>query len=206
MSQHLFHSALLPCMFGVMAFCFLLVGLRGIVAQKPTLISQRWLFALMLVWSAPSLLNPFNLSEKTVGMAFFVWITYAALFVFLWVFLRGYIAFGVTEASFREGLLASLRKLGLPYEEADHSREETFYTIRLPSVGAGLQVTKGPPGVNHFRIKASQREFGSLLKDIVRGVSEQCRAGAVRVSMASCIYYVAMAAVMLVLAGIFAWR
>ena len=31
------------------------------------------------------------------------------------------------------------------------------------------------------------------------------QAGAVRVNLASCIYYVAMAGVMLVLAGIFAW-
>ena len=116
MSEHFFHSVLLSGVFGVIAFRFLLVGLRGIVARKPILISQRWLFALILVGFAPSLLNPFNLSEKTIGTAFFVWIICAALFVFLWVFLRGYMAFGVTEASFREGLLASLRKLGIPYE------------------------------------------------------------------------------------------
>jgi hypothetical protein len=48
-----------PCLFGVLALFFLVVGLRGIVSKKPFLISAQWLVALVLLALAPSLLQPF---------------------------------------------------------------------------------------------------------------------------------------------------
>ena len=51
----------------------------------------------------------------------------------MWYQLKGYVAYAVTDTSFREALLAALQKLQYPHEE-------TLSTIRLTSIDADLQV------------------------------------------------------------------
>ena len=138
----------------IVAICAFLVGFRGLVTKKPFLISERW-----------SVFTP-----KTSGGLWVVLAFWIPAVVIMWFRFRGYRAHGVSDGSLREGLLASLTKLNLPYEDAATG-------LRLPTIGADLQVT-GPlswgwSGV----VKMKQRQFDRVLRDIVKGMNEYYRSG-----------------------------
>lgn len=191
---------LLPCIFGLMALYLLVMGLRGIVTRKPFLISSRWPLGLMLLSFTPSALQPFLLPEpplaaRSAMFSALRWggpVMFVILAVFMWFAMRGYTAIAVTNASFRAGLLASLEKLNIPHEE-------TLGAMRLPSVGADLQVVVSWIGIGQLKMK--QRKPAGLLGDIARGMNEHYERSAVPVNLTSCIFYVIMGALMLVLAG-----
>jgi hypothetical protein len=141
MKPDFYFSVLLPCVFSMTAFYFLLVGLRGIVAGKPFLISLRWLFTIMLLAFAPSfILQPFLIPVPRpageLGAFALLYslnpIVFTVLLVFMWFTLRGYAAFAVTDSSFCDGLVAALKNLDLPYEV-------TLSTMRLPSTTSEIR-------------------------------------------------------------------
>ena len=101
--------------------------------------------------------------------------------VFFWLQMRGYLAFGITGKSFREGLVAALEKLQLPYEES-------LSSIRLTSVEADLQVAvQSWMGTGQIRVR--QGRHGPLLKKIVQAMNERFRASPVETNMISCVFF-----------------
>jgi hypothetical protein len=195
-------TVLFPLLFGVMALFFLAVGLRGIVFRKPFVISSRWFLVLVLLGFAPSLLMAMPLSGRSHDsgpLTILHWLIPLLLLVviiFLYFTLRGYTALGVTDVSFREALMASLKKLDLPYEE-------TLAALRLPTIGADLQVAiQSWMGTGQLKMK--QREFNGVLSDIVRGMNEYYQSGAAsNVNLTCCIFYAVMGVLMAVFAVVF---
>ena len=153
---------------GITAFWLLSIGLRGVLIKKPFLISFSWYVvpaALLLVG---------GLAMQGVGLV--ASCSYAVTLIFVavmwWFRPPGYTACGVTDGSLREGLLVSLTKLGLPYEE-------THDGLRLPTIGADLQV-KGPwVSWGAGTVKMRQRRFGKVLSDIVKEMNEYYRSSSV---------------------------
>lgn len=195
-------TVLFPLLFGVMALFFLAVGLRGIVFKKPFVISSRWFLILVLLGFSPSILLaiPFSGPSHSSGsLAVVQWLTPATLLVvaiFLYFALRGYTAFGVTDVSFREALVASLKRLDLPYEE-------TLARVRLPTIGADLQVAV-QSWIGTGQLKMKQRQFNKVLSDIVRGMNEHYQSGAAsKMNLTCCIFYALMGVLMAVFAGVF---
>ena len=112
--------------------------------------------------------------------------------------LRGYVAYAVTDTSFREALLASLllaslQKLELPYEE-------TLSTMRLTSVEVDLQVSI-QSWMGAGQIKVKQRGHGSLLAEIATTMNEHFRTSAAATNLTACIFFVVMG-VLMVIGGI----
>src|SRR5271157_911456 len=130
---------LFPAVFGAMASIFLVIGLRGWISNKPFLISSRWLLILVLLGASPGMSQfigfprPVGEPGALVALHLLLPIMMVVILIFAYFALRGYTAFGITDASFREALLHSLKKLGLTYEE-------TLSAIKLPTEGADLQV------------------------------------------------------------------
>jgi hypothetical protein len=203
MNMNIYIKVVFPCLFGVMALFFFGVGLRGIIARKPFLFSARWLYVLVLLTFVPSILQPFLFPIPRAGgesdmLAILPWmnpIMFTVLAAFMWFTLRGYLAFAVTDSSFRDGLLASLKKLDLPHEEK-------LAALRLPSVGADLQVAV-QSWIGTGQVKVKQRQFGGLLGDIVRGMNEYYQSSTVPVNLTCCIFYVLMGVFMVVFAVVF---
>jgi hypothetical protein len=111
-----------------------------------------------------------------------------SLLVFLWLTLRGYMAFGVTDKSVRDGLLASLANLNLPFEE-------TLSAVRLRSLGADLQVAVLQVAVQSWigtgQIKMKQRQFNEDLRAIVKGMNNYYRNSEIsNANLTCCIFYV----------------
>ncbi len=111
--------------------------------------------------------------------------------IFMYLTLRGYMAFGVTDISLREGLVASLEKLDLPHEEK-------LAAIRLPTMGADLQVAV-QSWMGTGQLKMKHRHLTRVLSDIVRGMNEYHQSGAVsKVNLTCCIFYAVIGVILAV--------
>ncbi len=191
-----------PCLFGAMALFFLVIGLRGVLTKKPFLISARWLLVVVLLGFSPMMLQAVTLPTGGDGSGILMalrWLVPTMLIVvviFLSFALRGYTAFGVTDTSFRDGLLASLEKLNLAHEE-------TLAAMRLPTIGADLQVAvQSWMGTGQMKMK--QRQFRGVLGGIAKNMNDYYEYSAVpKVNLTCCIFYVVIGVFLLVFAGVF---
>jgi uncharacterized protein len=201
MKQRFIITVLYPCLFVVMSAFFLVIGLRGVMTKKPFLISARWLLVLVVLGLTPSMLNALTFpgSGADTGTLALHWLVPGVLvivLIFLSFAMRGYIAFGVTDTSFREGLLASLKGLNLEHEE-------TLSVLRLPAMGADLQVAV-QSWMGTAQIKMRQRKFHAVLHDIVRAMNDYYRNAEIpKINLTSCIFYVIVGVFLLVFAGVF---
>lgn len=192
-------TVLLPLLFGPMAlFCFA-IGLRGLVGKRPFLISSRWLNAVNLLVFAPSILQPFLFRILDIGrwdalglMGWLPLVMFASILIMFSFKMKGYMAFAVTDASFREGLIAALKKLELPYEES-------LSVMRLPSLGADLQVAV-QSGMGTGLIKVKEPKFGGTLRQIVQAMNDYFRSASVPTNMFSCVFFTIIGVFMVIFA------
>ncbi len=106
--------------------------------------------------------------------------------------LKGYTAYGATDTSFREALLAALQKLQLPYEES-------LSLIRLTSINADLQVAV-QSWMGTGVIKVKQRGYHSVLRQVVNAMNEYFRISTVPTNMISSVLNLVEGAIVVILA------
>ena len=174
-----------PILSGLMGIFFLVIGVRALLTKRPFLISNRWLLAIMFVFFAPMGLSSLLFLDRN-PISWVILLLYVALLVMMWYQLKGYVAFAVTDTSFREALLAVLQKLQLPYEES-------LSVIRLTSVNADLQVAI-QSWMRTGVIKVKQRAHRSVLREIVNAMNEYFRTSPVSTNMVTCIFWVVIGA------------
>lgn len=187
-------SIVVPIWFGIFAAFFFVIGLRGILTKRPFLVSSRWLLLVMFIGLVPAILIPVFLPGDSPFMI--KWLNpmiFTLLLVMMCFALRGYVAYAVTDTSFRDALLTSLQKLELPYEE-------TLSTIRLTSVEVDLQVSV-QSWMGSGQIKIKQRGHGSLLKKIADAMNEHFRVSATDTNLTACIFFLVMG-ILMVIGGI----
>ena len=190
-------SILFPILFGIMAIFFLAIGLRGILTKRPFLVSNRWWLSIMSVVFIPIILQPFLFSfpRNFNSINFINWLNpllFGFILLVMWYRMKGYVAYAVTDTSFREALLAALQKLQLSYEES-------LSVIRLTSVEADLQVSvQSWMGTGQIKIK--QRTHRSLLREVVNAMNEYFRMSSVPTDMISCVFFVVMGGFMVIFA------
>ena len=170
-------------MFGPMGVFFMVIGLRGLVTKRPLLFSARWFLLFVLVMFLPPLATflqrPFLSSRPVEMMDWLPLLMFPIMAVVFWLQTKGYLAFAVTGKSFRDGLVAALENLQLPYEES-------LSSIRLTSVEAELQVAV-QSWMGSGQIKVRPGRHGPLLKKIVQAMKEHFRTAAVETNMISCV-------------------
>ena len=183
-------------MFGFLAAFFLIIGLRGILTRKPFLLSNRWLLVLTFVTFIPIILLPFYFALPDMDltkMDLMEWLNpaiFTVILVMMCFALKGYVAYGVTDTSFREALLNALEKLQLPYEE-------TLSTMRLTSIDADLQVSI-QSWLGSGMIKIKQREHRTLLSDIITEMNKHFSVSSVPIKLTTCVFYVVMGGLMVI--------
>ena len=172
-------------MFGAMGVFILVIGLRGLVTKRPFLFSARWFLLFFLVMFLGPLVTflprPFLSSRPLQMMDWLPLLMFPIIAVVFWLQMKGYLAFAVTGKSFRDGLLAALEKLQLPYEES-------LSSIRLTSVEAEMQVAI-QSWMGSGQIKVRPGRHGPLLKKIVQAMKEHFRTAAVETNMISCVFF-----------------
>jgi hypothetical protein len=190
------------CLLGLTALFLFGLGLWGVVTRKPFLISARWFLGLVLFSLVPGVAMPLLVQAPAIDgglgpLALMRWLNPLVLvcvIIFMCFTMRGYFAFAITDASFREGLLAALHKLGMAHEEM-------LGSVRLPSVGADLQVAvQSWVGIGQLKVK--QRSSSRLLRDIVRGMNEYYRTAATPINLTGCVFYLILGVLMAGLMGV----
>ena len=175
----------MPIIFGITAVFFLVIALRGIITKRPFLLSNKWLLSVMFIIFIPVIIPAFTFPSS---VPFIIkWLNpviFTVVLVMMCFALKGYCAFGVTDTSFRDALLASLQELNLPYEE-------TLSSIRLTSIEADLQVSI-QSWIGSGIIKIKQREHRSQLTEIVTSMNEHFRRSSVSMNLTTCIFYLIM--------------
>ena len=188
-------SIMVPLWCGIFALFFFVIGLRGILTKRPFLISNRWLLSVIFIALVPVILIPVFLQGS--DFPFIIkWLNpmiFTLVLVMMCFALKGYVAYAVTDTSFREALLASLQKLELPYEEM-------LSTMRLTPVEVDLQVSI-QSWMGTGQIKVKQRGQGSLLAEIATAMNEHFRTSAAATNLTACIFFVVMG-VLMVIGGI----
>src|SRR6185503_2804777 len=87
--------------------------------------------------------------------------------IVVWQNLKGYVAFGVTNESFKAALHSALGKLNLPYTDL-------VSRIELPSIGADLQATVHSwSGTGELKVKPGKHR--QMLRTIARDMNEYFR-------------------------------
>ena len=114
--------------------------------------------------------------------------------------MKGYATYGVTDASFREALLAVLEKLQLPYEE-------NLSAIQLTSIEADLQVVV-QSWIGTGLIKVKQRTHRPVLREIINAMNEYFRTSSVSIKMTSCVFLLVTGIfeVLFAIAMFFLWK
>lgn len=187
-------SIMVPMWFGIFAPFFFVIGLRGVITKRPFLVSNRWLLSVMFVALTPTILIfPFLPGSSPFIIKWLNPAIFTVVLVMMCFGLRGYIAYAVTDTSFRDGLLTSLQKLALPYEE-------TLSTIRLTSVEVDLQVSV-QSWMGSGQIKVKQRGHSSLLKKIADAMNEHFQVSSADTNLTSCIFFLVMG-ILMVIGGI----
>lgn len=183
------YFVMIPILFGIIAVFFLVIGLRGIITKRPFLVSNRWLLSAMFIIFIPVILPAFTFPSS---VPFIIkWlnpIIFTVVLVMMCFALRGYCAFGITDTSFRDTLIASLQELNLPYEE-------TLSSIRLTSIEADLQVSI-QSWVGSGVIKIKQREHRPQLTEIVTTMNDHFRRASASINLTTCIFYLIMGVLM----------
>ncbi len=179
---------------GIMAIFFLTVGLRGILTKRPFLISQRWLLLIVFVACIPTSILC-SLARFPGGSNLMSWLApllFGFILLMVWYQTKGYTAYAVTDASFREALVGVLQKLQLPYEES-------LSLIRFTSVRVDLQVSvQGWLGTGIINVK--QRAYHFMLREVVNSMNEYFRMSPVPTNMITCVFFVAAGGLMVIAA------
>ena len=120
---------------------------------------------------------------------------FICLLVFFWFQMKGYMAIGVSDDSFRNALHFSLNKNNLPFEEK-------LSVINLTSINAKLQVAiQSWIGVGQLKLKNSKDS--KILREIVMGLNEYYIENDVRSNNITSMFYILMGIFMLIFTGAF---
>lgn len=124
---------------------------------------------------------------------FWLAVNTGCLFAFIGLaFPGGYIGYGVTKSLFHQGLINSLERLGIPFEETHGG-----INIHLSSVSAHLKVlVRSRP--NTAQVIIHPRKFNFVLRDIVSGMNNYYQTANVSVNL-TIFYLLLIASVLMVL-------
>ncbi|MDE0042991.1 MAG: hypothetical protein OXT74_13210 [Candidatus Poribacteria bacterium] len=178
-----YFTTLFPILTGIVGIFFLITGLKGLLTKRPFLISNVWMLVMMFVIFVPMGLSSVMILDGD-PMSWVVPLLYSLVLVVMCYQLKGFVAFAVTDTSFREALVAALQRLELPYEES-------LSVIRLTSVEADLQVSI-QSWMGTGVIKTKHRAHRSMLKEVVDAMNEYFRTSSVSTNMITCVFWVVM--------------
>lgn len=191
-----------PLLFVLMACFFLFIGVRVVLSKRPMFMPSRYFFAFMVLAFSPQFVNSANMltgdSSNSLGLLPYLGpLMFVFLLIFLWFQMKGYMAIGVSDDSFREALHFSLHKNNLPFEER-------LSAMHLTSIDAILQVAI-QSWMGSGQLKLAKSKDPEVLPNIVTGIREYYIDNNVKPNNFTPIFYIIMGVFMLVFAGVFSY-
>ena len=119
---------------------------------------------------------------------------FLSIMIFQWFVMKGYLAIGISDDSFRQALHFSLNKNNLPFEEQ-------LSTINLTSIDANLQVAI-QSWVGTGQIKLKKSSDSNILPQIITGINEYYKENDIKPNNITAIFYIVCGILMLAIAAV----
>jgi len=183
-----------------MAFFFIFIGVKVIIVSKrPLFMPAKYFLALMVLAFSPQFVNMMDmfLNDKLdkIGLILLISpILFVCLLVYFWILMKGYMAIGVSDDSFRDAIHFSLKKINQPFEEK-------LSTIKLTAINANLQISI-QSWISSAQLRLKQSKDTKLLAEIVMGMNEYYIKNDIKPNNVTSIFYILIGVLMLVFAGV----
>jgi len=189
-----------PILFALLACFFLLIGVKAVLSKKPVFISSKYFYGLIILAFLPLLINTADMISKgysgKIGLIMYLNpVLFVFLLVFFWFQMKGYMAIGISDDSFREAIHFSLNKNELPFEEK-------LSVMTLPSLNNELQVAI-QSWIGSGQIKLKRSEKTGVLPKIIAAIDEYYATKNITANNFTSIFYIVMGTLMLIFAGVF---
>jgi hypothetical protein len=187
----------MPVVFIGTSALFFFVALKTIVGRRPLLFSARWLFAVMCLSFLPSLFIQVNLwfTTKDSSLTTMAWMSplmFIVFLVFMWIQMKGYFAFAISDSYFRDALLQSASNLG-------YTLEETMSRVKVRETGEEIQVAvQDWTGV--AQLKPANSDARQTVDKIARGMNDYFSQSSGKMNFLSSYLYLIMGGAMIVVA------
>jgi len=187
-------------LFALMACFFLIIGIKVVLSKRPLFMPSRYFFVFMILAFSPQFVNTasmlFRDLPSKLGLILYLNpIMFICLLVFFWIQMKGYMAIGISDDSFRDAMHFSLNKINQPFEER-------LSMIKLTSIDANLQVAiQSWVGAGQIKLKGSKD--AKLLSEIIEGINEYYINNKIKPNNTTSIFYIIMGIFMLIFAGAF---
>ena len=174
------------------------IGLWGLVNQRPLVFPARQLMWFLLLCYLPITVQSFVplLNSRGPVNSFFIMLPFiqiAMMMLLVFVFWRqmsGYMIFGVSDDTFRDGLISALTKLNLPFKE-------TISKIKLTGLDADLQASVAS-WMGTAQIRMNQPQHVRYTKDIAGEMDVYYKNNAVKVQRITFIIYLFVGSLMII--------
>ena len=120
---------------------------------------------------------------------------FSVLIAFFWIQMKGYVAIGISDDSFRDALHFSLNKNEIKFEEQ-------LSTIKLSELDAQIQVAiQSWVGTGQLKLKKSKDS--QLMAKVVSGINDYYLANSIKPNNITSIFYIFIGVFMLISSGAF---
>lgn len=169
--------------FFIEALIFLGIGIRVMAAQRPLLFKARWLLGFMVLILSPMLILSLYLFSKSQNPVMLINpLMFFTLLIFFRIVMKGYIAMGITDESFRAAIHAALQQLNITFEE-------TLAHIKLTSHDVDLQAAI-QSWIGTAQLKAKQPNGKPILDDIAKAIVEYYQTHEAKTNNVTAIFYI----------------
>jgi hypothetical protein len=181
-----------------MALFFLYIGVKVVASKKPLLLSAKVFFLFMVLAFSPQLMNLFEMhsSEVDIGLiAYLSPLMFLVLLGFFWIQMKGYMAIGISDDSFRNSLHYALNQNNIQFVEQ-------LSSIKLTDINAELQVAvQDWVGTGQLKLKKSKDKY--LMARLVSSINEYFTLNNVKPNNTTSIFYIVIGLIMFIFSGYF---
>ena len=168
MNSDILFKLAFPAINIVIGVFFIFVALKTLIGRRPLLLSSRYLFAVMCLAFLPTIANSIVMGlSSSQSFSKILWMNpliFLMLLAFLWIQMKGYMAFAISDVYFRDALLASAKSLG-------YSIEETMSCLKIKETGHEMQVAiQGWIGT--AQLKSTAKESNDAVRQIADGMTK----------------------------------
>lgn len=170
----------------LMSIFFLGIGFWILSTRKPLLLAAHWHFGLIVLTFLPSVSLMVTHPLKS---GYYIYpLVIVAILAFVWIKMKGYIAYGITNDSFRTAIHSVLRQLNIQFEES-------LSHIKLTALGVDLQTSiKSWIGIGHIKVKPSKGK--AVLRDIVKAIIDYYQTNKMNANNVTIIVYIVIGVLM----------
>ena len=173
----------LTVIFSIEALIFFGIGLRVLIARRPLLINARWFLGFMVLALSPMLITSLFLSSKFMNPVILINVLlFFAFLTFFAILMKGYIAMGITDESFRAAIHAALQELNITFEE-------TLAHIKLTSHDLDLQAAV-QSWVGTAQLKVKQSNGKTTLDEIAKAIEAYYQTHETKTNNVTAIFYI----------------